>query len=283
MCSGVHAVLCCRCAVSAGAAADLLAFKFDGYGNTFDMRLEPTTAPFAPDFRLDVVDERGKVETVSVVDLNFVYRGRLVGEGTEGSDVRAQITDKGLTATVTVQGELFVIEPIGKTNYSHGPVRGDHEGRYNHLITSHNFAEKHPLEHAQCGAKDQAHGGDTGHGYTKQANTHMGDDEQDTARHRRQDTKSVLDFKTQNTCKMSLVADQHFFKNEGASSTQETMFMLVRILEDVNSIYSHGVLPTVALPPVPPPPPPPHTHARARHRVPRPPREMVCSQRSPAA
>ena len=198
-----------------GAAADVLAVKFDGYGNTFDMRLEHTTKPFAADFHLDVVDEKGNVETVNIVDLNFVYRGRLVGQGTEGSDVRAQITEKGLTATVTVQGELYSIEPIGKTNYSHGPSPDDHDGRYNHLITSHRFAEKHPLEHAQCGAKDHAHGGHTGHSYTQDANTDEQDATSTTGAQRRR-RQAPMDFKVQNTCKMSLVADQHFYKNEGA-------------------------------------------------------------------
>ena len=144
-----------------GGADGVLALAFDGYDNKFDLRLEHTAEPFAEDFRVDVVDESGDVRTVQI-DMNVFYRGRLVGKGTEDSDVRAQITEQGLTATIKVQGELYGIEPVGLTNYSHLTRDRRHsDTKFNHILTNHRFVEKHPDETSTCGAgsRDHAHGG----------------------------------------------------------------------------------------------------------------------------
>ena len=101
------------------------------------------------------------------------------------------------------------------------------------------------LNHRFCSVSSGDH--DPSEKYSKDSNTKgtMADQiknqlkdhtEKGDARERERRAKTH-DFAVDNTCKMSLVADQYFFRSEGGGDVLSTANFMIRILEDVNAIY----------------------------------------------
>lgn len=229
---------------AATAAPHTVEVGFEAYGLQFDLRLERTDAPFDERFELRVVHDSGVTENV-VLDRTGYFRGRLVGPNSLGSKVRAHIGPDGLSATIRVQQHTFRLEPSSRREYREVHAAGG--GRYNHVVFAHAHTAPHPQEAATCGVGQDGHSmsewvrppAAEPHDHLARDVEHRGEGHGRYSEARQGDRRRRAFTAGKNTCVMSLVADQWFYKNIGNSNAASTASRLVQMLEDVNAIYEN--------------------------------------------
>ena len=216
----------------------MVRLNFDGYDNTFKLRVRQYKNLFAPNMKVNFVRSTGELE-VHHVDQTKWFVGTMVGAGTEGSTARVHIADDGLRATINVADEIYRIEPLNRseTRQARAPPE------FNHVIYAHRNVRSSDGNHGSCGFDEAKHGEDAVHENHRRS---LGDDalrpETETRERRaasRQPYSSnnaTIQAQLRTVCQMHLVSDHHFFNSKGSSVTAATDAM-IEFLADTNSNY----------------------------------------------
>lgn len=205
---------------------------FPAFGNKFKLRMRQARNLFAPSLDIKVVSPTGQV-TQHHVDQTAWFRGQLIsGPGAHKSVVRAHKSSDGLHGTIHVDGELFRIEPLNRSDARQARSPAE----FNHIIYAHRHTRSAKGHQGTCGFNDEDFG---------EPNDHDTHDHHPDHHHHHHDRErraaSTVDYGNSSApvgtvCQMHLVADHHFFSFKGGSVTAATNGM-IEFLDDVNSRY----------------------------------------------
>lgn len=232
--------------------------EFKALGRNFRLILHPNREVLHHNFKAYSVDGNGK-EKIIHFDQTDLYQGRVFGE--MQSHVHAHIENGVLTATVTLPGETYHIEP----SWRHLPHLTDkHMVAYRSSDVKLSWDQKDPNMSAPmpCGFVKE--------GLELETNDDDDDDDgdnevvnhtsfwQDTHQDAEQsgdqpepEVEALLRKKrqadqyeytpTKTRCPLLLVADYRFFSEMGASSTKTTINYLISLIDRVHKIYNDTI------------------------------------------
>ncbi|XP_077990294.1 ADAM 17-like protease [Glandiceps talaboti] len=207
---------------------DIKRLSFSVLGRDFNVHLYPRTGILSNDFKVHTVNGDGK-KAEHRVDTNVLYHGHLADEA--DTHVRATLEHDSLTATISTEEDVYVIEP----SWRH--FSGDQDSKmiaYRESDLKYNFTGNGPTgfcghsHHLPEELQEDLEQHRQAWKYSPNAYVNM------TAEKQHHRAKRAT---PKNTCPLLLIADYKFYDSMGRDDVSSTVNYMIGLVDRVDFIF----------------------------------------------